>query len=299
MSYSLELIEKIFCKEKYMEISRIFSGKKYAVIKGEVLSLYAYNAPHLRKSSDVDILVPRMSLKDIEKELQNNSFENECLSRRDEVMLLTSSHQTLPWGKYLYPWGNLIIDLNFDVFWGEYEGKRIDISGFLSDTVDIDICGVKIKSLTPLKAMVQLILHDYKDMNSIYLLSIGKSIKTSMFKDIFYLLKNNSETISIEKLYSICDEYGIIPYAYYILFYTGQVFKDDILSQYIDAFKTQEGEMLLNCYGLSSKERKEWRYDFYTRLKTDDLSSLIKDDLNEKDKEKITVNKRVFMGVTE
>ena len=298
MSHSLELIDKIFCKEKYTEISRVFEDKKYAAVKGETLSLYAYNAPNMRQSSDVDILVPRMCLKDIEESLRNNSFEHEYLSRRDKVMLLTSSHQTLPWGKYLHPWGNLIIDLNFDIFWGEYEGKRVDMGSFLSDTVDVDIYGVKIKSLSPLKAMFQLILHNYKDMNSIYLLSVSKSIKYSMFKDIYFLLKNNANEISIEKLYVVCEEYEIIPYAYYVLFYTGQVFKDDMLSRYADAFKTSEGEMLLNCYGLCSKERREWRCDFHTRLETDDLFSLIKDDLNEKDKEKITVNKRVFMGMS-
>lgn len=299
MSHSLELIEKIFCKEKYTEVSRVFADKKYAVVKGEVLSQYAYNAPNARQSSDVDILVPRMYLKDIEESLRTNSFETEYLSRRDTVMLLTSSHQTLPWSKCLYPWGNLIIDLNFDIFWGEYEGKRVDIDAFLSDTVDVDICGVKIKSLSPLKAMVQLILHNYKDMNSIYLLSVGKSIKYSMFKDIYYLLKNNADTVSVEKLFNICEEYEIIPYAYYVLFYTSQIFKDDMLSQYAEAFKTSEGERLLNCYGLCSNERKEWRCDFWTRVETDDLFSLIRNDLNEKDREKIAINKRVFLGISE
>lgn len=72
MSHSLELIEKIFCKEKYTEISRVFANKKYAVVKGEALSLYAYNAPNMRQSSDVVILVPRMCLKDIEESLRQS-----------------------------------------------------------------------------------------------------------------------------------------------------------------------------------------------------------------------------------
>lgn len=67
----------------------------------------------------------------------------------------------------------------------------------------------------------------------------------------------------------------------------------------IEAFRTPEGEMLLNCYGLCSKERREWRYDFFTRLETDNLFSLIKYDLSEKDKDKININKRIFLGVSE
>ena len=54
---------------------------------------------------------------------------------------------------------------------------------------------------------------------------------------------------------------------------------------------------MLNCYGLCDKEQKEWKYDFETRLHSDNLYDLIKDDLSEKDYEKIAINKRVFMGV--
>ena len=90
-----------------------------------------------------------------------------------------------------------------------------------------------------------------------------------------------------------------MPYVFYVLYYTGQVFDDDVLKQYIEAFRTPEGEMLLNCYGLCSKERREWRYDFFTRLETDNLFSLIKYDLSEKDKDKININKRIFLGVSE
>ena len=86
---------------------------------------------------------------------------------------------------------------------------------------------------------------------------------------------------------------------FYVLYYTGQVFDDDILKQYIEAFRTPEGEVLLNCYGLCAKERKEWKCDFKTRLEADTLYDLIKNDLTEKDHEKIAINKRIFMGVSE
>ena len=71
---------------------------------------------------------------------------------------------------------------------------------------------------------------------------------------------------------------------------------DDILKQYIEAFRNTEGEKLINCYGLCAKERKEWKYDFKTRLESNNLYDLIKDDLTDKDREKIAINKRIFMG---
>lgn len=32
---------------------------------------------------------------------------------------------------------HLNVDVNYDIFWGEYEGKHCSIDEFLSDTVDI------------------------------------------------------------------------------------------------------------------------------------------------------------------
>ena len=136
-------------------------------------------------------------------------------------------------------------------------------------------------------------------MNSIFLLATRKSIKYDMFKDVYYLLKNNLDMITLDKLYAMSSRYEIIPYVFYILYHTGQVFDDEILRQYIEAFKTPEGEALLDCYGLCAKEQKKWKCDFKTRLEAENLYDLIKDDLTEKDKEKIAINKRVFLGVSE
>ena len=142
-------------------------------------------------------------------------------------------------------------------------------------------------------------LYCNKEMNSIFLLATRKSIKYDMFKDAYYLLKNNLDAIPLDRLYAMSAEYEIIPYVFYVLYYTGQVFDDKIFKQYIEAFRTPEGEALLNCYGLCAKERKEWKCDFKTRLDADNLYDLIKDDLAEKDREKIAINQRIFMGVSE
>lgn len=272
---------------------------KYAVIKGEPLSKMAFNSLGERLSSDIDILFSKKDIKKYENLLTKHGFCSCRTTREDKVIMLAFSHQVAQWYKSNPPWGNVIIDLNFDIFWGEYEGKRIDIDRFLSDAIEMEIHGVKIKTLPPIKSLIQLILHHYKDMNSLFLLATRKSIKYDMFKDIYYLLKNNLDAIPLDELYAVSAEYEIIPYVFYVLYYTGQVFDDNDLRQYIEAFKTLEGEALLNCYGLCAKERKEWKYDFNMRLESDCLYELIKNDLTDKDREKIAVNKRVFMGVYE
>lgn len=273
--------------------------QKYAIIKGIPLSVFCYHAVDIRPYHDIDILISKKSINNIEPILLSNGFANTAHSRINRITMLTSSHQVEPWVKDISPWEQVVVDINFDIFWGEYEGERINIDEFLSDTIEMEIYGVRVKSLPPIKAMIQLILHHYKDMNSIYLLATRKSITYNMFKDVYYLLKNNLDTITLDKLYATSAEYKIIPYVFYVLYYTGQVFADDVLRQYIKAFRTPEGEALLNCYGLCEKERKEWKCDFKTRLESDDLYSLIRDDLNEHDLRKIAFNKRIFMGVTE
>ena len=270
-----------------------------AVIKGEPLSLLAYGKYGKRCSNDIDILMSKDELQTVEKLLSSNGYSSSACSRADRVLMLACSHQISPWSKPMPLFGNSTIDLNFDLFWGEYTGKKVDIDRFLSDTITLDIYGVKVKTLPPLKAMVQLILHHYKDMNNIFLLATRKSIKYEMFKDVYYLLKNNLEAISLDKLYDISAEYDIIPYVYYVLYHTGQLYSDKILQQYIEAFKTPEGEILINCYGLNESERREWRVDFKTRLESENLYDFIKDDLTERDKEKIAINRRIFLGESE
>lgn len=204
----------------------------------------------------------------------------------------------MPHGLKKYILGDqVVVDLNFDIFWGEYEGNRIDIDEFVSDAIERNIYGTKVKTLAILKAMVQLILHHYKDMNSIFLLATRKSIKYEMFKDVYYLLKNNLGIISIDSLYDISLKYDIVPYVYYILYYTGQVFNDEMLNRYIDAFLNTDRRRIAKLLWLvCERNKKNGNIIFRQELKLTVFMILIKDDLTEKDKEKIDINRRIFLG---
>ena len=92
-------------------------------------------------------------------------------------------------------------------------------------------------------------------MNSIYLLATERCFTLDKFKDIYNILKNNAKEITLDKLYSISVKYEIVPYVFYVLYYTGQVYDDGLLRRYTEAFRTPEGEALLNCYGLCEKEQ--------------------------------------------
>ena len=294
---------KVFLSmERYIQLKKILSDVTipYAVIKGEPLSLFCYNEKSVRNSQDIDILIDRQHVLYFERLLQENDFkmlinQNEFINRESRILCISQSHQIPPYVKET-PNQQIEIDLNFDIFWGEYTGKRIDIAEFLADTIVQDIYGCKVKTLPSLKAMVQLILHHYKEMNSIYHLSGHNSINYAMFRDLYYLWKNNQESISLDKLYQISAEYEIAPYVFYILYFTNEIFHDTELEEYVEAFRTSEGAALLDYYGLAEKERKSWKVNFRTRLESNNIYELIKDDLTQEDLEKLERNRRIFGG---
>ena len=224
--------------------------------------MLAYNSCFRRKIGDVDFLVSRESVGKVTQVLEENGFHTEYQSREDKLIALMYSHQTRPFVKNTPLW-KTYIDVNYDIFWGEYEGKRINMDEFLRDSIEIEVAGCRVKTM-------------------------------SMFADVYNLLKNNISDVSIDNLYRLSKEYGIVEYVFYVLFYTSELFRDSILKKYVDCFRTEKGEHLLSCYGLCERERKEWKCDFQTRLAAKDLFSLIKDQLSLEDMEKINRNRLVF-----
>ena len=76
--------------------------------------------------------------------------------------------------------------------------------------------------------------------------------------------------------------------------FTNKIFDDQKLSRYVEAFHTQDGFDLLDYYGLAVRERKLWKVDFQTRLKTNKMYDLIKADLTEDDLIKLERNRKIF-----
>ena len=204
------LLDESICKIRFKYLCNFFCDIKtypYAIVKGEALSMLAYKQPSARHLGDIDILSTSKKLNALTDILKKFRFSPITSSREEHVMMLSTSHQIKPWIRDISPWGKNEVDLNFHIFWGEYEGKRIDIEEFLSDTIEMEIYGVKVKTLPPIKAMIQLVLHHYKDMNSLFLLATRKSIRYDMFKDVYYLLKNNLDAISLDNLHALSAEY--------------------------------------------------------------------------------------------
>ena len=74
----------------------------------------------------------------------------------------------------------------------------------------MNIFGFKAKVLDPMKALVALVLHHYKELNSLHQLSRAEHpYKEKLFNDIYFLIINNT-CISPHNFFEICSTYDII-----------------------------------------------------------------------------------------
>lgn len=173
MEDKINIYERLVCKMQYVLAKDTFcelesKGLKYAIIKGCPLAYYKSGNVETRLSGDIDILISRDNVNRVIEVLEK--YDYTCtyeITRAEKIMLISHSHQITSFKKTISNW-NSHIDVNFDLFWGEYTGKRIDVADFIDETVEMEIYGCRIKTLSPLKTMIQLILHHYKEMNSLY-----------------------------------------------------------------------------------------------------------------------------------
>ena len=287
---------------RFKELKKVFSDLEkvpYALIKGEALSIQAYGRCGQRTYGDIDLLISKKTLSQVEDILLKNGFEN-IRSKRSNInqekirkLCLVGSHQ-LPSFIKKTGFGTIEIDVNFDVFWGQYSGKKCDIDVFISNVEFCDIYGINIKVLTPLYATIQLILHHYKEMNSIYHLVFFNTIKTSMLKDLQQLIVSNKKVITPENLVEVCDYYEIREYAYYVLYYTKIVTNEDLLKYYIEKMYTPDSSKLLNRFGLKNSEYGFWKSEFIERVDRNNLAEEIIPQLSQKSINELKLCKEIF-----
>ncbi|WP_186786004.1 nucleotidyltransferase family protein [Paenibacillus agilis] len=269
----------------------------YAVLKGDVLSIFAYGGSGFRNSHDIDILVSRKDLTKLHEICDKHDFKQIVLDdngnprplSRQEKIMFKNSHQVVPYFKKLENGTTIELDINCDFFWAEFKGTRIKVDKILEEAIDFNLHDCHVRVLTPLTAFVQMCLHHYREMNSIYIYKLKNPITVAMFQDIYMFYKNHYK-FNITQLLDYTKEHRIEPYMYYLLFYSNLIFEDEALSEHVELFRTPEGEYLLNCYGLTETERKKWKCDFINRLNRIDLFELVENDLNEDDKKKIELS---------
>lgn len=276
-----------FCRNLFIDLNKI----DYVYIKGETTSLMAYDSIGSRKTGDIDLLISRDNIKQAEEILKNNGFSQKLNSSLSKLFNEKFSHQTMPWIKVI---GNLVIqiDINVNIFWGEYQGDYSFVKDFISNYHYQNIYNVKIKVLDENLNFILLCLHQYKDMNSIYLLYKRKQYNKNAFYEIQSIIELNKIDFITILNYSLkykCEKY--IAYIINCLVYISTNSKLNII---YDLFKKYIDDELFDSYGLSINERKKWPINFINRYNCNDLFEIIKSDLNRKDITKIRINERIY-----
>jgi hypothetical protein len=292
---------KNFVNEYFVECKKIFSEMQnivYALVKGAVLSKRAYRETYYRNFGDIDLLIERKNASEVKKILLENGFVQGKLidgkirpfTRQEIVFQGSQSHQTAPFVKKAKNElvGHINIDLNYDVYWGEMNPST-NLYDFLSGTEIEIINDVRFKALNKEADFLFLCLHQFKHLNSIFLITEG-SINLARFCDIYYYIKNN--TLNIDSLLAYAKNFNAESYVYYCLHYASEIFGCSKINDAMKAFCSDEGNELLNCYGLNDKERKEWNVDFNERLFNDDFPQIFYDSLDDAEKRKVSLNRQ-------
>lgn len=286
------------CTELFRKLSE--NGIPYAVIKGAVLSVSAYNDPFCRHSGDIDLLVCRQTIDKVKQTLLELNFIQGKIadggiipfSRKELLFQTTMSHQTAPFIKEtnnkLCPYVN--VDINLDIMWGE-SGCNTDMRFVLEQTEETTICGITVKTLCLEMEFISLCLHHYKDMNSLYLL-YDRGLQLNHFCDIYYFVKNC--TMNTETLCNLCYKLKVSEYVYYCLYHTNLIFDNDKLKKYMEFLRSESADALIDKFGLTDEERQTWEIDFFARLFDINLHNYLERTLSHKALAKIRSNQELM-----
>ena len=284
----------------YHELHDFFIDAKdipYAILKGEALSIKAYGDMGYRRSGDIDILISRNSIPLIHNILEKHGFKSiasntdgtcRSLTRR-EIIMFAMSHQVCPYEK-----DDINIDINVDLFWGEYRGPRLDIDKLLKESTEcVEIHQQKVKTLNDVTSFVALCLHHYREMNAIYFMKYSNPFQIKYYRDVYYLFKSRL-TNNIDEIISFSKHYNIDPYVFYVLYLTNLIYHDAHINDLLDNLRSKESVDLIDYYGLSFSEKRKWPVDFFERLDREEIFSLIENQLTEADIQKINNNWSVY-----
>lgn len=298
---SLLLVNHARAKVHFYYISKIIAlfeenHIEYAMIKGYLLSKIAYYDIGYRPCSDIDFIIKKEQIEIAKELLQREGYIQGKIingriipyTRRQIIFYSSSTHQIAPFIKKtnspICPY--IVIDLNFDIYWQE-NMVQYNMDQVFSETCYFSLCGVDFKIFNIEMDFIILCLHHYKDMNSLCMLYKGK-FKLNLLSDIYFYIHH--QKINIDKLFMLAEKLQAIPYIYYCVYYTKELFSDCSLDEFLRCFCSEDSVKLIDFYGLTDSERKRWEIDFYKRISIDNMGQYLLRFFSESDKEKIRIN---------
>lgn len=100
----IKMFQQIAKRDMYEKLQFVVEDlSNYAIVKGDALSIQAYGKVGARTYGDIDILISKKHINNIEKMLLEHDFHSNQNSHGDRVMMLIGSHQVASWHKNTFP----------------------------------------------------------------------------------------------------------------------------------------------------------------------------------------------------
>lgn len=273
-------------------------GISYAVLKGAYLADTAYKEMGIRTSNDLDILIRKSDIKRV-KELcaecgfvagKSDRVNQEIVpySRKQQVAFALNTHQIATMVKIGtnkdFDFYDTVIDFNFKLSWGEYQGNAVMSDDFLEYTkkiTDSNHCSYYVLETT--YNFIQLCLHAYKEANGLFFVKLNEGLCLRAFLDIYYYIIEIADERDIPLLMDILQKNQIESYIYFILKIIQDIFGIVPWCQaVIEKIQSTADKRIIEQFGLD--DRKAWGgISIKERFYSDKVSDCLEQEVTEKE----------------
>lgn len=191
----------------------------YALLKGAFLSTNLYE-PGQRVSNDIDILISSKSISKLQKILTDNGFIQGKINGSGEIIPATRKEvlearlnygETVPFIKYVEN-APLEIDINFSL---DFKASGNTAEDFIKDTVIAGFENVRFRTLSPVKFLLHLACHLYKEATTYEWVVSRRDLMLYKFCDIYMFICKYGTEEYLSDLVEQIRNYGLEKECYY------------------------------------------------------------------------------------
>ncbi|MCI8472296.1 MAG: nucleotidyltransferase family protein [Clostridiales bacterium] len=205
---------------KYLASVLSIANFDYSLLKGAFLSTNLYESGQ-RVSNDFDILISSENISKLQKLLTDSGFIQGRINSSNEIIPATRKEilesrlnygQTVPFVKNVEN-SPLVIDINFSL---DFKASANNIvEEFLNDTIDAAFEDIFFKTLSPVKFLLHLACHLYKEATTYDWVVGRRDLMLYKFCDIYMFIYKYGTTEYFSSLTEQIKKYGLEKECYY------------------------------------------------------------------------------------
>lgn len=285
------------CKQVFQK----FEEQKitYAVIKGAQVDKRAYKDLGLRPSGDLDVLIRKSDFTAVKNIFEEEGFvcgkftSDKTIKKFTRERLLFFNlygHQAPTFAKIVEDSNHqkhyIEIDTNFSVTWQGDDNVFSNVEILLNETEDVTYHGIQYKALNPELFLLQLCLHNYRDMNSTHAIQQWDIGPRSLF-DIYSLVYHQNNYIDIDAFVAWVKKLDYVEQVCYMFYHCNQIFGQLLFMETcLDLLGFQDDDSV-NTFGLIKNEKIHWAVPFEELFERENIISLIEPLLTAQDKKNL------------